>query len=404
MSVPVKSLKDTKVFEPIQVGKVTLDHRIVFPPTTRFRSQDDHSPSDLNFQYYDERTKFPGSLIITEGTFPTPVTGLFPNAPGIFTSQHVANWKKINEQIHKNGSYSSLQLWSVGRVSDPVHTKKYTNRLISSSAIFHDDDAEKAAKDAGVPLEAMSEKDIHDLIYVEYAQAAKNAIAAGFDLVEIHAAHGYLFDNFLQPSSNKRTDKYGGSIENRARIVLELVDHLTSIIGADRLAIRLSPWAKFQSMKAEEEDVHPIATFGYLLGQLEQRAREGKRLAYISLIEPRVSGTSHVAVEEQVGDNAFIKTIWKGIILRAGNYTYDAPEFKTLLKDLEDDRTIVGLARYYISNPDLVQRLHDGLALTPYERDLFYNPDNWGYNTYGRYGEQKGDKETNIKKVPKDIA
>ncbi|KAK7684652.1 hypothetical protein QCA50_012235 [Cerrena zonata] len=141
-------------------------------------------------------------------------------------------------------------------------------------------------------------------------------------------------------------------------------------------------------MKGADEDVHPYATFGYLIGELQKRANNGKELAYISLVEPRVSGLIDVKKEDQTGDNDFISKIWKGVLLRAGNYTYDAPDFKKVLEDVDDGRTLVGFSRYFISNPDLVYRLREGYELTPYNRDLFYVGNGWGYNSYNIYGKE----------------
>lgn len=399
-----KALKDTKLFEPIKVGRNEFSNRVVFAPSTRFRALEDNTPSDLQLDYYDDRTKFPGTLIITEGTVPTTKTGTYPHVPGIFTEDHVKGWKKINDKIHENKSFSSIQLWGLGRAGDPAQGKKEGQKYKAPSAIYQDSDAEKAAKEAGNELEPYTTEEVDELIE-EYVKTARRSVDAGFDYVELHGAHGYLINQFLEASSNQRTDKYGGSIENRARFALTLVDRLSEEIGADRLAIRISPWAKFLGMKSEEDkEAHPIATYAYLLGQLQQRADAGKELAYVSIVEPRVAGNLDVNAEDVVGDNGFIKIIWKGILLRAGNYTYDAPEFKQLLDDLDDGRTLVGFSRYFISNPDLVKRLHDGEELTPYDRDSFYRHDNWGYNTYPHVdGKEKFDEEAEKARKPAPI-
>lgn len=395
-----RALKDTKVFDKIKVGSIELSNKIVFAPTTRNRALPDNIPSDLELQYYDDRSKFPGSLLITEGTIVSPKVGLYSNVPGIFTDAQTKSWKVITDKVHANKSFIAVQLWGLGRVADPKLAKKNGLPLVAPSAFFHDDEAKAAAEAVGTELHELSEEEVKALIFEDYDRAAKNAIKAGFDVVELHNAHGYLLDTFIQLATNKRTDKYGGSIENRARFSLELIDHLISTIGAEKLAVRISPWAKFQGMKAEEDDVHPITTFSYFVNELEKRAKQGNRLAYLSIVEPRVQGNVSVDVGQQVGDNSFIKNIWKGVILKAGNYTYDAPEFKTIVEDVEDDRTLIGFSRYYISNPDLVQRLHDGNQLTPYDRGVFYNLNNWGYNTYATYGKEGAqDKEVEEKKI-----
>ncbi|KAK6204616.1 NADPH dehydrogenase [Scheffersomyces amazonensis] len=380
-------LKDTTVFSKIKVGKNTLNHRIVYVPTTRFRALDDHTPSDLEFKYYGERSEYPGSLLITEGTFVSEQASGYPNVPGIYTDKHVKAWKHITDRVHENGSFISTQLWNLGRVANAKVFKAKGLDIVAPSPIFESEKYKAAAEEEGVTLRSLTTEEIKDLIYKTYDNAAKKAIEAGFDYVELHSAHGYLLDQFLHPETNHRTDQYGGSLENRTRFLLELIDHLISIVGANKVAIRFSPWATFQGILAQKGQEHPITTYSYILHELQKRADAGNQLAYISVVEPRVSGIVDVAVEDQVGNNDFVYTIWKGIILKAGNYTYDAPEFTQIQKDTTDSRTLIGLSRYYISNPDLVNRLANGYELNPYIRELFYNHDNWGYNTYNKYGD-----------------
>lgn len=389
MSVSVKALKGTKVFQPIKVGNAELSHKITYTATTRHRAVEGNIPSDLILEYYDQRSKFPGTLVTTEGTVVSPLAGLYRPVPGIYTQEQTAAWKKIVDKIHANKSYAAVQFWGLGRTADPKLAKEVGAPFTGPSAIYFEEESKKAAEEAGNPLRELTLDEIHQLIYEDYTQAAKNAVAAGFDIIELHDAHGYLLDQFLQPSSNKRTDKYGGSVENRARFVLELIDHLSTVVGAEKLAIRLSPWATFQSMRGADEEVDPITTFSYLVGELEKRGKQGHRLAYISLVEPRVSGNLTVSAENQRGNNEFLKDIWTGVFVRAGNYSYDAPDFHHVLKDVEDERTLVGFSRYFTSNPDLVQRLHDGLDLTPYDRDTFYTNDNWRYSTWPTYNNSE---------------
>lgn len=306
--------------------------------------------------------------------------------------------------MHANGSKISIQLWALGRVADPAYTKKAGYSLVAPSALYHSEEAKKEAEAAGNPVKELTEKEIDDIVDIEFANAAKNAVAAGFDYVEIHGAHGYLVDTFLQASSNTRTDKYGGSIENRSRFGLRVVDKLVEVIGAEKVAIRISPWAQFQGIAGFDGDVSPVAQFGHFVGELENRAKAGKEIAYLSIVEPRVSGSMNVAEEDIKYDNSFIKSVWTGVVVKAGNYTYDAPEFKTALDDVSDGKTLVAFARYFTSNPDLVQRLHDGSELTPYNRDLFYPQFNYGYNTFGNFGEERVvDEEAEKKRLPAPI-
>lgn len=383
--VAVRALKDTQVFTPTTVGAHTFSNKIVYAPTTRRRALENNVPSDLAAQYYDDRSKFPGSLVITEATIASPRFGMYERVPGIYNDEQVQAWKKITDKVHANGSFASIQLWNLGRVADPKYTKATGYPLVAPSAVYHSDEAKRAAEEAGNPLRELTTQEVEEFVQ-DFIKAGKNSVAAGFDYVEVHGAHGYLVDQFFNPSTNQRTDKYGGSIENRARFALEVIDGLIAAIGADKVAIRLSPWAKFQNVKAENEDVSPVAQLGYFLGELQKRAKEGKELAYVSIVEPRVSGIVNVDVSEQFGDNSFVRSIWKGVVIKAGNYTYDAPEFKTALEDISDGKTLVAFSRFFTSNPDLVQRLHDGVDLVAYNRDTFYNSDNWGYNTFNASG------------------
>lgn len=402
--VAIRALKDTKVFEPIQVGNLKLSNRIAFAPTTRIRGLETNVPSDLAVTYYDDRTKYAGSLVITEATIASPKFGVYERVPGIYNDDQVKAWKVITDRIHANGSYVAVQLWALGRVAHPGATKKLGYPLIAPSALYYSEESKKAAQEAGNPIHELTTEEVENLIKDDYVNAAKKAVAAGFDIVEIHGAHGYLVDQFFNASSNKRTDKYGGSIENRARFALEIIDELSKVVGAEKLAIRLSPWAKFQGILAEGEEVLPVAQLGYFLSELTKRADKGQKLAYVSIVEPRVSGITNVDKSEQFGDNSFVRSVYKGTLIRAGNYTYDAPNFETALADVHDGNTLVAFARFFTSNPDLVQRLHDGTDLVSYDRNTFYNVDNWGYNTYAAHGEKKlFDEEAERKRLPLPI-
>lgn len=387
----VKPLENTKIFEKIRVGHNDLSHRITMVPTTRVRALPDHSPSDLLLKHYDDRSKTPGTLVTSEATLASPVFGIYENAPGIWTDEQTRSWKKVTDAVHKNKSFIGVQLWLLGRVADPAATKKQGYLLVAPSNIPYQQESglSLAHSPGDVPsLHVPSAEEIHKWIHEDLVRAAKNALAAGFDYIEVHGAHGYLVDTFLQSVSNKRTDQYGGSIENRARFALEIIDALIPVVGAHRLAIRISPWAKVQGILGADDEVSPVAQFGYLVSELQRRANQGNELAYISVVEPRVSGINDVKVSEQFGSNDFIRSIWKGVVLKAGNFTYDAPNFEQALKDVEDDKTLIGFSRYFTSNPDLVERLRQGHDLRTYERDLFYAKGNWGYNTYTRHNEK----------------
>ena len=382
--IEIAPLGSTKLFQPIKVGKNILPHRVAHAPTTRFRAAKNHTPSDLQLEYYKTHSQYPGTLIITEATFTSEQGGMDLHVPGIYNDAQTKAWKKINDEIHANGSFSSMQLWYLGRVANPKDLKDAGLPLIGPSAVYWDEESEKLAKSVGNELRELTEKEIDHIVEVEYPNAAKRAIEAGFDYIEVHSAPGYFLDQFLNPASNKRTDKYGGSIENRARLLLRIIDKLIGIVGAKKLGVRLAPWSSFLGMEIEGEEIH-----SYILQQLQQRADNGQQLAYISLVEPRVTGIYDVSLKDQQGrSNEFAYKIWKGNFVRAGNYTYDAPEFKTLLHDLDNDRTIVGFARFFTSNPDLVEKLKLGKPLNHYDREEFYKYYNYGYNSYDESEKQ----------------
>jgi NADPH2 dehydrogenase len=396
-TVPIVPLGSTLLFEPIKVGANTLPQRIAFAPSTRYRATEENVPTDLQLEYYDARSKYPGTLIVTEATFVSPQGGSNPYVPGIFSKEQVAGWKKINEAIHKNKSYSSIQLWYLGRVANAQNLKKNGLPYVAPSAVYWNEETETIAEQAGNPLRALTIEEIDHIVDVEFPNAARNALEAGFDYVEVHSAHGYLLDQFLNVASNKRSDEYGGSVENRARLLLRIIDKLLPIVGADRLAVRLSPWARFQNVEAEGEEIH-----SYILTQLQKRADEGNQLAYISLVEPRVQASWDIAKENQVGSNDFTYKYWKGNFIRAGTYAHELDKVE---QDISNGRTLLAFSRFFISNPDLVEKLKDGIPLTPYERPTFYNQDNFGYNTWLRHGETRAiDEQKERARVGKALA
>ena len=399
--VQIRPLGHTKLFEPIAIGAHTLPQRIAFAPSTRQRGTVDYYPTDLQLPYYKARAQYPGTLVITEATYVAPGGAGRANVPGIWNDKQAAGWKKITDAIRQEKSFSSIQLWHLGRTADPEQLKRDGQAFIASSAIYMDQESEQHAKKVGNELRAATKEEIEDLINNVYPNGARKALDAGFDFIELHSAHGYFLDQFLNPVTNHRTDEYGGSIENRARLLLAIIDKLIPIVGAQRLAVRLSPWATFQVSDPEGAEIH-----AYILDQLQKRADEGNELAYISLVEPRVSASYDVAIEDQRGrSNAFADEHWKGKFVKAGNYTYDAPKFETMLHDLGNGRTVIAFSRFFTSNPDLVYRLKNGLPLQHYDRPTFYTHDNYGYNTWNSYdGSEQFDKEAEQKRVGKVLA
>ncbi|MCJ1474986.1 Chanoclavine-I aldehyde reductase fgaOx3 [Lambiella insularis] len=324
-------------------------------PLTRFRANDAHVPLPIATEYYAQRASVPGTMLITEATFISPQTAGYPNVPGIYSKDQVKQWKEVTDAVHKKGSYIFLQLWALGRTAMPAILKKEGGyELVSSSATPIDSDSPEP--------KALTEEEIHQYI-ADYASSAKNAIEAGFDGVEIHGANGYLIDQFTQDNCNQRTDGWGGSIEKRSRFGIEVTRAVVEAVGAERTGIRLSPFSTFQGMRMND----PIPQFTHLIGELKKM-----RLAYIHLVESRVSGTADVETTEKVN---FAIDIWgkTSPVLLAGGFKPDSAK-RAVEEEYKDNEIAVVFGRYFISNPDLPFRIQEGLELTPYDRSTFYKP------------------------------
>ncbi|SMN20642.1 similar to Saccharomyces cerevisiae YHR179W OYE2 Conserved NADPH oxidoreductase containing flavin mononucleotide (FMN) [Maudiozyma saulgeensis] len=378
-------LANTNLFKPIKLGGLNLSHRVVMSPMARFRAS---SPGNVpvkewDIKYYSARSTHPGSLVFTGTTLIAPEATGFDHAPGIWSDEQVEQWTQIIKTIHGNKSYIFVQLGALGRLGSPKCLKKNGYPYVSASpGLYPTPELEKEAKESGNLLRALTIGEIHQ--YVEfYKNAAKNAIRAGADGVELHCLVGYLMNQFLDPKSNHRTDKYGGSIENRARFPLEVLDALIEVIGAERLGIRISPYNVFGGMSGAE-DPTLIAQYSYLIGEVERRALEGNRIAYVHVLEPRVTNIYLPEGEGNYteGTNDFIYSIWKGPVIRSGNYALHPEDAKNVVKD---NRTLISYARFFTSNPDLPERLEKGLPLTKYDRDLFLAYTEEGYNDYQTY-------------------
>lgn len=301
-------MASSALFTPLKVGNHKLEHRVVLAPLTRFRADEHAVPTDLQREYYSQRaTK--GGLLITEATFIAPGTaGSYPRAPGIYSKDQINAWKKVTDGVHAKGGVIFLQLWHIGRAAMAAHCNG--EQPVSSSDI-----AIEGVNLLGLPQEkprALSIPEIKELTQT-YRQAALNAIEAGFDGVEIHSANGYLLDQFINTSCNNRTDIYGGSIENRCRFPLEVVDAVVDAVGAERTAIRFSPWSEFQDMK----DDTPYETWGYLTKSLQEKH---SNLAFIDFIEPRADFTVDEYKKQADTLDPFRKE-WKGPMISAGGFT-----------------------------------------------------------------------------------
>ncbi|KAI7902616.1 uncharacterized protein BX663DRAFT_509872 [Cokeromyces recurvatus] len=358
---------NSALFTPMKLGKHELKHRIALVPLTRFRADENAVPTDLMAEYYEQRAT-DGGLLLTEACFITFKAGSYPRAPGIYTKEQIAGWKKVTDRVHAKGGVIFLQLWHIGRAAMSAH--------IGEQPVSASDIPISGVNLLGLPQEkprALTIPEIKSLIQ-DYRQAALNAMEAGFDGVEIHSANGYLLDQFINTSSNKRTDMYGGSIENRCRLPLEVVDAVVETIGAERTAIRFSPWSGFQDM----EDATPYETWGYLVKSLQEKH---SNLAFLDFIEPRADFTADSYDNKSDTLDPFRKA-WKGPFISAGGYTYNT---QAAFDTAEKTGNMIGFGRLFISNPDLVERLRHGWPLNKYDRSTFYTHDAKGYTDYPFY-------------------
>jgi NADPH2 dehydrogenase len=343
----------SKLFTPLKVGNNLLQHRIVMAPLTRFRADDDHVPLEFVQEYYRQRASYPGTLIITEATFISPRASGYANVPGIYSKEQIAAWKKVTDAVHANGSLIWCQLWALGRTAKADVLARTGDRLVSSSAV--------PLTPGGTVPEALAEEEIWGFVG-DYVAAAKNAIEAGFDGVEIHAANGYLLDQFTQDNVNRRTDAWGGSVEKRSRFALEVAKAVVETVGAERTGIRLSPYSPFQGMRMAD----PKPQFSHLVQGLKEL-----KLAYLHVVEPRISGNADVEANDSV---EFLVDLWGNTnpVLLAGGFTPDSA-FKAVDGQYKDKNIAIVFGRHFISNPDLPFRIQKGLPLEPYNREKFYN-------------------------------
>lgn len=358
-----------KLFTPFRVGALSLGHRIVMAPLTRMRSDPGDRPNALMAEYYGQRASR-GGLIISEAT---PISGQgygYAGAPGIYGDWQIEGWRKITDVVHERGGQIVMQLWHVGRQSATA-IQPHGEAPVAPSAIMAD--GYGYAEDGPVPFSmprALEQNEISTIV-AEFGTGAARAKAAGFDGVEIHGANCYLPDQFLQDGTNKRTDDYGGPIENRARFLLEVTEAAIKVWGADRVGVRLNPSGTYGSMF----DRNPEQTFGYAAVKLD-----AMRIAYLHVVEPRIKGTELITQAEPLAAK-HLRPLFHGMLIAAGGF--DGPSAEAILS--AGDADAVAFGRAFIANPDLPQRLRLGLPLNPYDRSTFYGGGAQGYTDYPFY-------------------
>lgn len=364
-------MTDKKLFEPTDLGALNLEHRVVMAPLTRMRAlQPGNVPGTLNAEYYAQRAT-PGGLLIAEATQISQQGQGYPATPGIYSDAQMDGWKLVTEAVHAKGGKIVLQLWHVGRTSHPSFQQGDV-LPVSASAIAASGQtmtAQWQMVDAVAPR-ALTLAEIPALVQ-SYVDATRRARAAGFDGVEVHSANGYLLDQFLHDGSNTRTDEYGGSIANRSRLTLQVVDAVIAVWSADRVGIRLSPFGTFGDMKDSDDE----ALFRYVIGELDHR-----HLAYLHLIEPRATsaGGNDDLAQDVPEVIAMFRPVYHGRIIAAGGFTGASAEVAVSTGGAD----AVAFGRLFISNPDLVDRLRSGAPIARYNRATFYGGSEVGYTDY----------------------
>ena len=353
----------TDLFSPLRLGAIELPNRVVMSSLTRNRAGAGNVPTELTVEYYRQRAS--AGLILTEASPICPEAHGYPRTPGIHTDEQIAGWKKVTAAVHAAGGRIAIQLWHVGRISHP-DLQPGGSLPVAPSALRPAGQAItlKGMQDYVTPR-ALETAEIPGLV-ATYAQAARNALAAGFDGVEIHAGNGYLLDQFLRSSTNRRSDAYGGSKENRARLLLEVLTAICAVIGNDRVGLRLSPVTPFNDIA----DANPQETFDYVVGELNRFD-----LAFLDILQ----GTGGAAPEQWLPfDYARLRAIYKGnLILNNG---YDFASGQAAVQGGAADAIAYG--RALLANPDLVERFRRGAPLNQPDYERLYVGEEKGYTDY----------------------
>ncbi|MCB2386837.1 alkene reductase [Thalassolituus alkanivorans] len=350
---------DTQIlFNATTTGDISLPNRFVMAPLTRCRAIG-HQPNELMAEYYAQRAS--AGLLITECTMVTPRTSAFGNDPGIYSAEQVEGWKLTTNAVHKAGGRIFMQIWHAGRAAHPLLNNG--TEAVGPSAIAINDEVHtpEGKKPYSVPR-ALSKTEIATIVD-DFRKAAANAIAAGFDGVEIHGANGYLIDQFLRDGSNQRTDEYGGSLENRARFLTEILDAVTAEIGSGRVGLRLSPLNSFNDMR----DSDPLAWTEYLAKHLNRF-----NLAYLHLMRADFFGVQQADVVSIAREH------YQGHLML--NMGYNADEAAAILAAEKADSVAFGTG--FLANPDLPARVQAGAELNTPDQNTFYTQGAEGYTDY----------------------
>ena len=367
------------LFSPLQVGPYRLDHRVVMAPLTRMRAEKgSFAPRPLNAEYYRQRATR-GGLVIAEAS-PVMATGRGnAGTPGIYSEQQVKGWREVVDAVHAKGGLIFLQLWHVGRVSHSSFQPDGALPVAPSAVpITGAGMVTLTAFGKPEPYETPRALETGEIAGVidSFRQGARNALQAGFDGVEIHGANGYLIEQFLQSHTNLRTDQYGGSTINRTRFLMEVVEAVIGVWGANRVGVRLSPYGVANG----SGEAVPLPLYTHVIDALNPLG-----LAYLHFIEPRSSGAGRAEVNHQNVPAAMevFRPIWKGVLITAGGFNGDSAEAAVAAGHAD----AIAFGRIFISNPDLPRRLKHGFPITPYNRATFYGGEEAGYTDYPAHDE-----------------
>ena len=372
----VRAMKRTRaLFSSVEFGPLKLKHRVVMAPLTRSRSvQPDSVPGELMKEYYEQRAS-DGGFIITEAANISLTSRGWLGSPGLYSDQQVDGWKKIVSAVRAKGGHMFAQLWHTGRSSHTAMTGGEMPVSASVDPAYWQHPSHLVSIPGGwvqpSPHRALTVPEIAAIVQ-DYRRAAERAIDADFEGIELHAANGYLVDQFLQDGSNKRTDEYGGAMENRTRFLSEVVTALISVWGADRVAVRISPGGTWNGMS----DSNPQALFSYVGECLNKFG-----LAYLHIIEPRIGGSEVVHANQGAVASEHLRTIFKGKLIAAGGFEPESAE------EIVEKGTVdaVAFGRHFVSNPDLSRRIREGLPLSDHDRSTFYTFGAHGYTDYPVY-------------------
>lgn len=354
----------TDLFSPLPLGSITAANRILMAPLTRCRAEGDHVPTALMAEYYAQRAS--AGLIIAEATMILPGNSAFWHEPGIYSDEQIEGWRRVTDAVHQAGGKIALQIWHGGRACHPDLNAGAIPVAPSALAIRHEEVHTPNGKQAYTLPRALLDDEI-PVIVEGFAQAARNAITAGFDMVEIHGANGYLLDEFLRDGSNLRAGPYGGSVENRARLLLETVAAVCEAVGADKVGLRLSPLNSFNDM----QDSDPIHLLGWLATRLNDYG-----LAFLHLMRSDFYG-------RQTGDVVSVaRQNFRGPLI--ANMGYTPEEAKNAVASGQVDAVAFGTA--FLANPDLPARIHQQHELNEPDPATFYTAGAKGYTDYPAVG------------------